>query len=104
MRRDAVLVNCARAGIVEESALIRALKDGSIKAAAMDVLENHPLKPGDEWLSVENVLFTPHVAGYSDNYPDTVFEGVVDVIIGMARMQLPPWIANKGVKPKWNMT
>ena len=48
MRPDAVLVNCARAGIVVEKAVRAALKEGRIQGAAFDVLEKHPLVPGDE--------------------------------------------------------
>lgn len=103
-RQDAILVNCARAGIVDEPALIKALKENRIKAAALDVLEKHPLSPGDEWLTLENVNFTPHMGGSGDHYPDEVFESVVDVIIGMSRMRRPKWIVNKGVIPKWTMT
>jgi len=44
------------------------------------------------------------LAGYPDSYPDALFQNVVDVIIEMSEMHLPKWIANKGVKPKWNMT
>lgn len=103
MRKDATLVNCARAGIVDEKALIRALKEGWIKSAAFDVLENHPLKPDDELLSLENLNLTPHMGGYPDSYPDSIFESVVDVIIDISKMHLPKWIANKGVVPKWKM-
>jgi len=103
MRPDAVLVNVARAGIVEERALIKALKERRIAAAAMDVLEKHPLQPGDEWLTLDNVNFTPHLGGYTYDYPDSVFATCVDVIIGLSRKQKPPWIVNKEVKPKWNL-
>ena len=104
MRPDAVLVNCARAGIVDEAALVKALSEGWIKAAAFDVLERHPLQSGDELLSFENLSLTPHLGGYSGNYPDEVFLNPVEVIIGMSRMEMPEWIVNKGVEPKWKMT
>ncbi len=104
MRSDAILVNCARETIVNEKALIKALKGGWIKAAALDVVE-YPFKEGnDELLSLENLTLTPHMGGYADSYPDGLFESVVDVIIEMSKMHLPKWIVNKGVKPKWNMT
>lgn len=104
MRQDSILVNVARAGIVDESALVKALKSGWIKAAAFDVIDKHPLKPGDELLGLENINFTPHMGGYPGDYPKGVFDSVVDVIINMSRMRLPKWIANKGVVPKWKMT
>ncbi len=104
MRPEAVIVNVARAGIVEEEALIKALKEKWITAAAIDVLKKHPLETDDEWLGLNNVIFTPHAAGYAYDYPDSIFRTPVEVIIEMSKMRLPKWIANKGVKPKWKMT
>lgn len=103
MRPDAVLVNVARAGIVDEDALKKALKEKWIKAAALDVLRKPPQKPGDDWLKFENINFTPHLGGYDDDYPDSVFRSSVDVIIEISKGYLPKWIANKGVKPKWKL-
>jgi len=103
MRRDAVLVNVARAGIVEEKALITALKERRIAGAALDVLEKHPLQPGDEWLELDNVNFTSHLGGSTYDYPDAVFRTCIDVIIGASRKQKPPWIVNKEVRPKWDL-
>ena len=104
MRSDAVLVNCARAGIVDEVALLKALKEGWIKAAAVDVVENSPLKPGDELLALDNLIITPHAAGHPHDHPESAFPTPVDVVIEMSKMRLPKWIANQGVQPKWNMT
>ena len=65
MRSDALLINCARGPLIDEAALHRALTDGSIAAAALDVMEdNHP--PRDHpLLSLDNVIITPHVAFFS---------------------------------------
>ncbi len=103
MRPDAVLVNCARAGIVDEKEVREALQENRIKGAAFDVLDYHPLKPGDAWLALENVNFTPHLAGHHADYPNRLFDAVVQVIIAVSKGHLPQWIANPGVKPKWNL-
>lgn len=103
MRKDAVLVNVARAGIVNEEVLITALKEEWIKAAAFDVLKKHPLEPGDEILELENINFTPHLGGYPHNYPDGMCDVVVEEIIRMSKKQMPGWIVNKDVKPKWDL-
>ena len=101
MRPDAVLVNCARGGIVDEEALLQALQEGRIKAAALDVLEGHP-RPGEGLLACENVVFTPHLGGSTAD-PADVFRTPLEVIVGISKKRLPPWIANKGVVPKWEM-
>ena len=103
MRRDSILVNVARAGIVDEEALIKALNENWIKGAAFDVITKHPLESDDELLKYANVNFTPHMGGYPYNYPDGIYETVVDEIIRISKMQMPKWIVNKGVEPKWDM-
>ncbi len=101
MRNDAVLVNVARAGIVNEDALKKALRRNWIKAAALDVLKDHPVKPGNEWLDFENVNFTPHIGGYAKDYPDALFRTPIRIIIEMSKGNMPKWIVNKECKPKW---
>lgn len=61
MRRTAVLVNTSRGGVVDDAALIIALREGQIAAAGVDVFENEPhLDPA--WLTLSNVVLTPHIA------------------------------------------
>lgn len=60
MKNSAFLVNAARGPIVDEQALIKALKEGSIAGAGLDVFENEPKIPA-EMLKLENVTMTPHV-------------------------------------------
>jgi len=57
------LVNTARGAIVDETALVRALQDGTIKKAALDTFPIEPLPAGHMLSSLPNVLLTPHVAG-----------------------------------------
>jgi D-3-phosphoglycerate dehydrogenase len=63
MRRDALLVNVARGPVVDEAALLEALQEGRIGGAALDVFSTQPLPPDHPFLSFDNVLITPHVAG-----------------------------------------
>jgi glyoxylate reductase len=61
MQRHAVLVNTARGAVVDEHALIAALRAGTIAGAALDVHEHEP-HIAEELLSMENVVVTPHIA------------------------------------------
>lgn len=67
MRPGAFLVNTARGGLVDETSLAGALKDGRIRAAALDVHENEPYNPNSGPLKdAPNLLCTPHCSWYSD--------------------------------------
>ena len=66
MKERAVLVNVARGGIVDDSALIRALKERRIYAAGLDVFEGEPaINP--EFLDLDNVVLSPHIASGSES-------------------------------------
>lgn len=60
MKRDAILVNCARGEIIDEAALTEALRTGTIAGAALDVFSSEP-PVGSPILSAPNVVFTPHL-------------------------------------------
>jgi len=61
MKPSAILVNTARAAIVDETALLAALRERRIAAAGIDVFEQEPLPPDSPWLTLDNTVLTPHV-------------------------------------------
>ncbi|MEM9175740.1 MAG: D-2-hydroxyacid dehydrogenase [Myxococcota bacterium] len=65
MREDAVLVNVARGGVVDEPALIEALRSRAIRGATLDVVSEEPLPADSPLWSLDNCVLTPHDAGYS---------------------------------------
>lgn len=72
MKPTALLVNNARGGTVDETALVTALTDGIISGAALDVAEHEPLPANSPLRSAPNLLLSPHTAGYSDSALATV--------------------------------
>lgn len=74
MKRGAYLINVARGEIVQEKALMKALNEGWIAGAALDVFETEPLPDRHPLYSMPNILITPHIAGTSPGYMDRVVE------------------------------
>lgn len=63
MKKNARIINVARGGIINESDLAKALKQGQIAGAALDVFENEPIEPTNELLNAPNLILTPHLGG-----------------------------------------
>jgi D-3-phosphoglycerate dehydrogenase len=80
------LFNCARGGIIKESALIAGLKSGHVAAAGLDVYEEEPLAKDSELRSLPNVILTPHIAASTTEAQETVgievAEQIADVLNG----------------------
>jgi len=74
MKPDAIFVNTARGGIVNESDLVDVLRSGRIAGAGLDVFESEPLQPGSLFVTLSNVVLTPHAAGIT---PETTEAGIV---------------------------
>lgn len=68
MKPTAILVNIGRGGLVDESALVRALQEGKIAGAGLDVFETEPLPEDSPLWELENVIITPHMAGDTPHY------------------------------------
>ena len=70
MKSTAVLINVARGGIVDEGALIDALRRGHIAGAALDVFEEEPLPPESPLWELPNVILSPHISGVTPHYDE----------------------------------
>jgi glycerate dehydrogenase len=82
MKRDAILINTARGGLVDEAALAEALKDGTIAGAGFDVLTTEPPVNGNVLLDLDlpNLIVTPHVAWASKEAMQILSDQLVDNI------------------------
>jgi phosphoglycerate dehydrogenase-like enzyme len=70
MKPGSYLVNLARGGVVDEDALLKALRHEKIAGAALDVFQTEPLPSDHPFWSQKNVIITTHQGGFCDTYPD----------------------------------
>jgi D-3-phosphoglycerate dehydrogenase len=97
MKKTAFFINTARGGVVDEAALIRALNEGWIAGAGLDVYAKEPPDPDNPLFSMENTVVTPHLSSFTDEGKRkmgvTVVQGELDVLSG----KYPEFIVNPEV-------
>lgn len=100
IKHGAILINTARGGIINETALIEALQSGRIAAAGLDVTEKEPIPQDSLLLSMDNVIITPHNAWYSEESIATLQRMVGEEVVRVLSGQLPKNLVNKEVLNK----
>jgi glyoxylate reductase len=65
MKPTAILINTSRGMVIDQAALYEALKSGRIAGAGLDVMEKEPLPQNDPLLTLDNIVFTPHIGSAS---------------------------------------
>ena len=94
MKSDAVLINTCRGKVVDEGALVRALRATRIRGAALDVLSKEPPEPDNPLLRMENVVVTPHTAWYSEESLVRLKAQGMDEIVGVLTGKSPRFLVN----------
>lgn len=95
MKKHAYLVNTARGGLVDAVALARALREGWIAGAAIDVYEQEPPDPDMELFKLENALLAPHLAWYSEEANWSMREKVMEDFVRFIEGRPPRFLINK---------
>jgi phosphoglycerate dehydrogenase-like enzyme len=98
MKPTTYLINTSRGPVVDEGALIRALQEGWIAGAGLDVFEVEPLPVGSPLLELDNVILTPHSAGYSDVRPARMHTQAAQEIVRVLKGHWPQNLVNPEVK------
>lgn len=94
MKPTAQIFNCARGGIIDETALYEALRDGVIFGAGLDVFDQEPVNMDNPLLSLNNLLVSPHNAGTSFEGKNNVLRAAVENVIAITNGQIPKGYLN----------
>jgi phosphoglycerate dehydrogenase-like enzyme len=99
MRPGSFLINVSRGPVVDEPALIRALQDGHLAGAGLDVFDPEPPLPDNPLLRMANVVVTPHVASNTDKGYWRMSQSVVDQVLQVLAGERPAFLIDQAAWP-----
>jgi D-3-phosphoglycerate dehydrogenase len=97
LKPTAFLVNIARGAIIDQAALVDALREGRLAGAGLDVFEQEPIPADDELLRLPNVVVAPHALGYTDELFQGCVRSACAAIAAVADGRVPEHVANPAV-------
>lgn len=97
MKKSAFLINAARGPIVDEAALIKALNEGWIRGAGLDVFEQEPIRNDNPLLKMDNVILSPHALAQTDQTFSYMWDIIVGQMATILRGEIPRALVNKEV-------
>lgn len=97
MKPTAFLINTARGAVVDTDALVKALKEGWIAGAALDVFEQEPLPPDHPLTKLDNVILAPHIASATIEARQRMAELAANNLVAVLKGEMPPALVNKEV-------
>jgi D-3-phosphoglycerate dehydrogenase len=94
MKKTAYFINISRGAIVDKNALEKALKEGWIAGAALDVFWEEPANPKEEIYNLPNVLTTPHIGGLTQEAYERTIKTIVENIELISKGKIPKYVVN----------
>ena len=101
MKSTAYFINTSRGGCVDQEGLIRALKEGLIAGAGIDVTTDEPMAPDNALLTMPNVILTGHSAWYSVTADKELNQRPMTQVVRALKGEWPEYTVNVEVKSKW---
>ncbi len=99
MKRSAILINSTRGGVVDDAALVQALRDGTIRGAGLDVYENEP-KLNPDFLKLDNVVLAPHIGSSTEATRKAMAMLAARNLVAALTGATPPNLLNPGAAPR----
>ncbi|NOZ88938.1 MAG: D-glycerate dehydrogenase [Crenarchaeota archaeon] len=100
MKPTAILVNTARGAVVDPDALVKALREGWIAAAGLDVFHVEPLPPEHPLTKLDNVVLAPHIGSATREAREAMTCAVLENLLAFKRGEVPPNLVNREVVEK----
>ncbi|MEQ6358763.1 D-isomer specific 2-hydroxyacid dehydrogenase family protein [Thermoanaerobacter thermohydrosulfuricus] len=97
MKKNVFIVNTARGELIDTEALIKALKEGKVAGAGLDVVEGEPIDDNHPLLAFDNVIITPHTSAYTYECLRGMGDKVVSDVEKVLRGEIPDGVINKEV-------
>jgi phosphoglycerate dehydrogenase-like enzyme len=101
MKPTAYIINTSRGPVIDETALIVALKERRIAGAALDVFDEEPLPPGSPLRALKNVVLTSHMVGHAREAQESFIPAAVANVQRILRSEPPLYLRNPAVLPAW---
>jgi D-3-phosphoglycerate dehydrogenase len=101
MKPGALIVNVARGPVIDDEALIGALRDGRVGGAALDVFATQPLPPDHPYFGFDNVIVTPHMAGITEESMMRMGTGAAAEVVRILAGEMPVNLRNPEVVPAY---
>ncbi len=101
MKRTCYFINTSRGGCVEQPGLVRALREGLIAGAGIDVTADEPLSPDNPLLAMPNVILTGHIAWYSVTSDIELYRKPVTQVIEVLKGKWPVYAVNPEARSRW---
>jgi D-3-phosphoglycerate dehydrogenase len=101
MKPDAVLVNTARGGIIDEEALMQIAGERPGLRIALDTFAQEPLPTGSALRTLSNAILTPHAIGHTQESLAALAPAAIENVSRVLRGELPLYVRNPGVIPEW---
>jgi phosphoglycerate dehydrogenase-like enzyme len=99
MKHNAILINCSRGAIIDDEALVEALKSKRLRGAALDSFDPEPLPSGHPLLSLDDeikkrLILTPHIGGTTRQAFRRMFQEAINNILRVVRGEKPRYVVN----------